>query len=344
MKPFYFFMGLFGLVFVAAFPAPGHSAGESDRQTWKLASLAPKHVGWAKHIREIIHPAVSRATGGNLTPRWYWGGIMGEDRDYIDKMKIGQLDGAAFTGQGVVMVLPEMSVLELPFMFNSYDEVDYVRKRMFPTFDALARKRGYIITAWADQDFDQIYSSKYPMARVEDFKKAKFLTWYGPVEHKVLARLDVRPIPMGVLEISPALRQNMADTIIAPAVWILGSQLYTTIKYVNPVKIRYSPVALFINIEAWNRLPQTYQDKLLAIRDNELKEFTQKSRMDSKRALDAMVTKAGVKKISMEKEELDKFRRLVKPVWYEMAGKDFPRSLLDELLAHLDDYRSTRAD
>lgn len=251
MKPLYSLSALVTAILLVVFPvfvfsgtgagAPGKASPGTTSYTWKLASLAPKHVGWAKHIRQIIHPAVSRATEGRLKPQWYWGGIMGEDRDYIDKMKIGQLDGAAFTGQGVVLVLPEMSVLELPFMFKDYGEVDYVRKKMFPTFDALARKRGYIITAWADQDFDQIYSSRYPMARVGEFKKAKFLTWYGPVEQKVLARLGVRPIPMGVLEISPAMRQNMADTLIAPAAWMVGSQLYTTVKYVNPVKIRYSP-------------------------------------------------------------------------------------------------------
>jgi TRAP-type C4-dicarboxylate transport system substrate-binding protein len=319
-----------------------NSMAQDKQFTWKLASLAPKYVGWAKHIRQIIHPAVARATEGNLVPQWYWGGIMGEDSDYIDKMKIGQLDGAAFTGQGVVMVMPEMSVLELPFMFYNYDEVDYIRKKMFPRFDELARKRGYVITAWADQDFDQIYSSKYPMNRVEDFKKAKFLTWYGPVEQNVLEKLGARPMSMGVLEISPSIRQNMADTLIAPAVWILGSQLYTTIKYVNPLKIRYSPVALFVNIESWNKLPKDYQDKLLAIRDKELKEFTLKSRNDSEKSLDAMIKKAGIKESRMAADELKKIQDLVKPVWYEMAGKDFPKTLLDELIAHLDDYRSGR--
>ncbi len=294
-------------------------------------------------MREIIHPAVDRATNGNVTPRWYWGGIMGEDSDYIDKMKIGQLDGAAFSGQGVVMIMPEMSVLELPFMFTDYNEVDYIRKKMFPRFDELARKRGYVITAWADQDFDQIYSRKYPMTHLEEFKKAKFLTWYGPAEQNVLEKLGVRPIPMGVLEISPSIRQNMADTLIAPAVWILGSQLHPVIRYVNPVKIRYSPVALFINLESWNKLPPDYQDKLLSIRDNELKEFTIKSRSDSVKSLNAMITKGGVKKSIMPADELKKMQDLVKPIWYEMAGKDYPKTLLDELLAHLDDYRSGRA-
>ena len=308
--------------------------------TWKLASLAPKYVGWAKHIRELIHPAVARASEGKLIPKWYWGGIMGEDRDYIDKMKIGQLDGAAFNGQGVVLAMPEMAVLELPFMFNNYAEVDYVRKKMFIKFDALARKRGYIIVAWADQDFDQIYSTKYPLTTVEEFKKTKFLSWYGPAEEKVLKRLGTSPIPIGVLEISPSIRQNVADTLIAPAVWIVGSQLYTTIKYVNPVKIRYSPVALFVRLEVWNKLPDQYQRDLLAIRNHEVIEFTELARNDSGRSLEAMIKRGGVKESVMPPAEIEKMKALLKPVWYEMAGKDFSRELLDELLGHLETFRA----
>ncbi len=307
---------------------------------WKLASLAPKYVGWAKHIRELIHPAVAKATDGKLIPKWYWGGIMGEDRDYIDKMKIGQLDGAAFNGQGVVLAMPEMAVLELPFMFNNYAEVDYVRKKMFYQFDALARKRGYIIVAWADQDFDQIYSTRYPLTTVEEFKNTRFLSWYGPAEEKVLNRLGTSPIPIGVLEISPAIRQNVADTLIAPAVWIVGSQLYTTLKYVNPVKIRYSPVALFVKLEVWNRLPEQYQQNLLAIRNKEVIKFTELARNDSGRSLEAMIKKGGVKESVMSPVEIAKMKKLLKPVWYEMAGKDFSKELLDELLGHLHDFRT----
>ncbi len=341
---------LFCLIVVSAVPVfsetkaaqPAAALADIKPFTWKLASLAPKYVGWAKHIRELIHPAVATATNGNLKPKWYWGGIMGEDRDYIDKMKIGQLDGAAFNGQGVVLAMPEMAVLELPFMFNNYEEVDYIRKKMFLKFDALARKRGYIIVAWADQDFDQIYSTRYRMATVEEFKKTKFLSWYGPAEEKVLNRLGTSPIPIGVLEISPSIRQNVADTLIAPAVWIVGSQLYTTIKYVNTVKIRYSPVALFVRLDVWNTLPGQYQKDLLAIRNNEVIEFTKLARNDSGRALQAMLKSGGVQETIMPPAEIEKMKALLKPVWYDMAGNDFSKELLDELLGHLNDFRAKR--
>jgi len=307
---------------------------------FKLASLAPKSIGWAKHIREIIHPALKKATQGNVELNWFWGGVMGNDKDYIQKMKIGQLHGAAFSGQGVVLVCPEMAVLELPFLFNNYDEVDYIRNKMISTFDRYVEKRGYKLIVWADQDFDQIYSVKYQMNNLDDFKKARFLTWYGPMEHTLLTALGSSPVPVNVTEVSPSILQGVGDALIAPAIWVIGSQLYSKFKYVNPVQIRYSPTAVFVTMEAWNSIPKSYQNNIMAMRNKEAVTFLRETRADSKKSFDAMV-KYGLKVTEMNPEERNRLRQESMKIWKDLAGKDFPKELLDELLLHLKNYRSS---
>jgi len=306
---------------------------------FKLASLAPKSIGWAKHIREIIHPALKKATNGEVELNWFWGGLMGNDKDYIQKMKIGQLHGAAFSGQGVVLICPEMAVLELPFMFNNYDEVDYIRKKMISTFDRYVEKRGYKLIVWADQDFDQIYSVNYKMNQLEDFKKARFLTWYGPMEHKLLTTLGSSPVPVNVTEVSPSIIQGVGDALIAPAIWVIGSQLYGKFKYVNPVQIRYSPTAVFVTLKAWNSIPKNHQDNIMAMREKEAYEFREKTRLDSQKSFQAMVD-YGIQVSKMKPEELKILKQESKKIWDEMTGSYFPQTLLDELTAHLKQYRS----
>jgi TRAP-type C4-dicarboxylate transport system substrate-binding protein len=305
----------------------------------KIATLAPKSVGWAKNIVKIIHPAIDRVTDGNVKLKWYWGGVMGDDKDYIQKMKIGQIDGAALTGQGTVLACPEMAVLELPFMFRSFDEVDYVRERMMDRFDAAAEKHGYKIIVWADQDFDQIYSVKYEMNSFDDFRKAKIITWYGTLEQKVLAKLGSSPVPVGVPEVVSSMRQGIADSFIGPAIWLVGSQMYTMVKYVNPLKIRYSPATSFVSVEFWNSLPKEYRQALKGIRSNEVVEFAKACRSDTEKAFDAMV-KYGLNVSKMEPEVLKAMEDKTREVWYEMVGKEYDKSLLDELLANLKEFRA----
>lgn len=320
----------------------GAMADETEYR-FKLASLAPKSVGWARHLRSIITPAVKKATDGKVKLKWYWGGVMGNDRDYLEKMRIGQLHGAAFTGRGVVLACPEMAVLGLPFLFNDYGEVDYIREKMRPVFDRLAEKRGYKLVVWSDQDFDQIYSVKFPMDRLADFGKARFLTWNGPMEQKLLKILGASPIPVNVTELTPSVRQGIGDTLMAPALWMVGSQLYTTVKHVNPVKIRYSPAAVFVTLDAWRTIPEAYRAGILSIRGREAVTFRKKTRTDNRRSLAAMID-YGVKPSAMEPGELARLRQESRALWARAAGEDFPEELLTELSSHLADYRQKRKE
>jgi TRAP-type C4-dicarboxylate transport system substrate-binding protein len=333
-----FILSVFAL---STFVSNSYAQDKKGKQyKFKLASLAPKAMGWARHVREIAHPYLKEGTNDGLKIKWYWGGVMGNDKDYIQKMKIGQLHGGAFTGQGSVLVVPEMGVVELPFLFNNYDEVDYIKEKISPSFDSYAEKRGYKIIVWADQDFDQIYSANFKMETLEDFPKTRFLTWYGPLEQMVLKKLGASPIPVNVTEITPSIRQGVADTLIAPAIWVLGAQLYTTMKYVNPVKIRYSPVTVIVTTKAFNSIPEDYQKVVMGLRGDTSRTICGKIREDNKKSYDAMINKAGLKEATMSPEVLDQMREKCKEVWYEAAGKEFPKELLDEVLAHLKDFRA----
>ncbi|MFH2098310.1 MAG: TRAP transporter substrate-binding protein DctP, partial [Pseudomonadota bacterium] len=111
------------LVFFLSGPAWGE-----PKYLWKMATLAPDSVGWARQIKKIVDPWMDEVTNHELATKVYWGGIMGDDEDYVRKMHIGQLDGAGLSGQGVTLAVPEMAVLELPFLFEGWNEVDYVKK------------------------------------------------------------------------------------------------------------------------------------------------------------------------------------------------------------------------
>jgi len=304
----------------------------------KVATLAPKSLGWAQNIRKIMNPAIKKATDGNVKLKWYWGGIMGDDIDYIKKMKEGQIDGAAFSGQGTVIACPEMAVLELPFLFRNYAEVDYIRDRMRGTFDKISEQHGYKLIIWSDQDFDQIYSTKYEMNQLSDFKKAKLISWYGELEQVVLKSLGANPIPVGVPEVVLSMRQGIADTVIAPAIAVVGFQMYTLVRYVNSMNIRYSPACCFVRLDFWNKIPKPYRDKLDGIRNNEAVVFRETCRKDSQKAYDAMI-KYGINESNVNADQISIIQKKCEKVWDALAGKLYSKSLLKEVKDRLAEYR-----
>jgi len=304
----------------------------------KMASLAPKNVGWARNIRNIMHPALDRVTNGEMRLKWYWNGVMGDDKDYIKKINAGELDGAALTSFGLLLACPEMAVLELPFLFNNYAEVDYIREKMWDTFDAIAEKNGLKLIILADQDFDQIYSVKYPMNKWKHFQQAKIIQWNGIVEQKAFDLLGINYFSMDVSSIFSAIREKLADTYIGPALWVVGSQLYPDFKYVNPIKIRYSPAGTFLSLKVWKSLPQNYRNALIKVRKNEAKEFLKQCRVDSKKAYQAM-KKYGMQASKTDPATIKILKDKSLPLRNQFLGKLYSQAILNELLKHLSDFR-----
>ncbi len=266
---------------------------------------------------------------------------MGDEKSVINKMGVGQLQGAGFSGQGTVLLCPEFAVMELPFLFNNWAEVDYIKDKMTETMDVYMAKKGVKLLLWNDQDFDQIYSVKYKFDSLDQFPKAKFFTWYGTVEEAVFRRLGTSPIVVDVPEAPTAVRQGIADSAIGPSLFMIGAQMYSVIRYVNPVKIRYSPSPIVVTLAAWKSLPKVFADAFAKDRYRLVKEYCARTRVDGDKGIAAML-KYGVQMVKMKPEVEAEMRKRTRPVWDELAGKLYPRQLLDEVMRNLADYRAGR--
>jgi len=312
--------------------------GERDKYIIRIATLAPKAVGWSKHIREIIIPAIRRETNNEVRLKFYWNGQMGEEEDYLKLIKSDQLDGAAFSAHGTVLACPEMTVLELPFLFQNYDEVDYIRKKMLDKFDLIAKKNGFKLIFWTDQDFDQIYSTKYPLTRLEDFQKSTFVSCFGSLEKSVLESFGVNPIVRTIKQGATDLRDDKMNAFIGPALWVVGSQIYPKVKYINPMKIRYSPSTSLVALKVWNRIPVEYRKKIQIVRNNAMVQFCKKNRQDSLRAYEAMV-KYGAEISTLRTDDFKMIQDRCRSLWYRLAGKLYDAQTLESILSHLQEYR-----
>ncbi|MDI6797225.1 MAG: TRAP transporter substrate-binding protein DctP [Desulfatibacillaceae bacterium] len=314
-------------------------AGASEKFFWKTATLAPDGIGWSKHMKEIIFPEMEKSTKGNLQIKVYWGGVMGDEEDYITKIRIGQLQGAGLSAQGTFVACPPMTALGLPFLFNDYNEVDYVKAYMQESFDLRMSDRGFFMVGWIDQDFDQIYSSKYPMATLDDFKKTRFIVWYGPMEAALFKAFGASAYPVNVPELATAVRQGVADGAIGPAVWVVGAQLYSKLAFVNPMRIRYSPASIILTMDAWTSLPDEYRQDFYQQRLELGWRYTNLVRQDNEKFLNAML-QYGVKKTEMKQQDYEAIKAKAMEVWPVVTGDLFPKAVLDEITGHLEDFRA----
>ncbi|MDY6935818.1 MAG: TRAP transporter substrate-binding protein DctP [Spirochaetota bacterium] len=269
---------------------------------------------------------------------WYLGGTMDDEEDYVAKMRIGQLQASMISGTGNESICPGISVMELPFIFDGLDEARYIRDRMRPTIYKITEKNGFKLLFWMSAD-EHFYSAKYPLRTPEDFRKSKILTWHGPLEVEVLKALGASPIPVNVPEVVPSMRSGVVDGAISPSAWWLAAQLYTITKYLNPLPIRYDQYLFMVVMEKWNKLPIEYRKrieklswKLEKTLDVEANKVLEESKMG--------MIKYGCTEVKMTPDEIKVFKKRTRPIWNKMAGKLYPKKLLDEVIKYRNEYRA----
>src|SRR5690606_10010259 len=99
--------------------------------TLRLATVAPDGSFWMREMRAGAEEIRTR-TDGRVRIQYFPGGVMGNEQAVLRRIRIGQLQGGAFTGGALAPVYRDASLYTLPFLFRSHDEVDFIRAR----FDA----------------------------------------------------------------------------------------------------------------------------------------------------------------------------------------------------------------
>lgn len=104
-------------------------AASAGAETLKIATLSPDGSLWMKLLREGAEQAAAQ-TAGRVAFKFYPGGVMGDDKAVLRKIRVGQLHGAVVTSSALVQTYADIALYSMPMAFRSAEEVDHVRQRM----------------------------------------------------------------------------------------------------------------------------------------------------------------------------------------------------------------------
>jgi TRAP-type C4-dicarboxylate transport system substrate-binding protein len=202
--------------------------------TWeiRMATIAPK-ASKAMRILRAWDISVQEKTQNRVKFRYYPGGIAGDERDVLRKMKLNQLDSTTLTSVGLGQVVRSASVLQVPGMFKSYKELGAVRSAMDAEWKKAFDEAGFQLLGWFDIGFGRIFSAQ-SIARPSDLKKARPWVWRDdPVFPELMKLVGANGVALSLPEVFPALQTRMVDTVIGSPTAVLGLQWFTHVKYMT---------------------------------------------------------------------------------------------------------------
>lgn len=214
-----------GCVVGVSVPLADSTAKAGNETVIRLAHLGPRGSSWDKIFRAWSN-SLKKKTNGTVKFRFYQGGVAGSERDVIRKMKAGQMDAAGLTSIGLGSIVRPVTILQMPGVFSDYKQLNAVREKMAPDFEALFQKAGFSLLGWGDAGFGRIFS-KQPILSPKDYRKVRpWVPREDPTMPEMMKMVGANGVPLGIPEVLPALQTGMVDTVIASAVAAVALQWF----------------------------------------------------------------------------------------------------------------------
>ncbi|NOQ89756.1 MAG: hypothetical protein GQ549_02295 [Gammaproteobacteria bacterium] len=239
------------------------SSGIARTHVLKFATLMPTGTAWTKILDEWVKE-VEEKSNGRIKFKMYSGGVMGDEPDVLRKIRKGQLHGGLFTGYGIGRIYSPARVLEMPFLFKSVDESDYVRERIMPELEIGFRESGFELLGWPEVGFIHFFSTR-PITSIDDIRKLRIWLWQGdPLGEAFFKAADINPIPLSIMDVYTQLsaRHGSIDTVYTSTFGAIALQWYSKLKYATHIPLTNAIGGIVVSNRFFNKLPSDLQQLL----------------------------------------------------------------------------------
>jgi TRAP-type C4-dicarboxylate transport system substrate-binding protein len=305
----------------------------------KMGTLAPEGSPWHRAL-QLMGERWCKTSSGQVKLVIFPGGVLGDEPEMVNKMRIGQIHAAGLSGAGLSGIERGVMALQVPMMFDSYEELDYVRERVTPRLERLIESRGYVVLNWGDVGWVHFFTTR-PANRLGDIRKMKLFTWAGGDngEFELWKANGFQAVPLAATDILRGLQTGLIDAVPTTPLYALLDQSFGIAR--NMIDVKWAPLigATVITRHLWDSLPATQRTEMM------------------KAAREAGVTlRGGIRKmgdeaiVTMQKRRLQvihvdaaavaEWRREAEGVYPKLRGGQVPAELFDEVRKLRDEYRA----
>ena len=292
------------------------------------------------NVMKEYDQAIRKESGGRLGFKIYGGMVQGDEKDVLRKIKLGQLHSAGITGVGMTNIASKVRILDSPFLFRNYDEVDLIYKTFGDEFNKAIEDGGFVNLGWAEVGFVYVFTNTQ-VKSPDDLKKVKMWMWEGdPIAEAAFTAMNIKPIPLTINDVLTSLQTGLIDGVYSPPLASIALQWFSRVKYMLKTSLANSMGAVIISKKKYDDLPSDLQEILKRNGNKYMEKLTTLSRRDNEKSIETL-KKNGVTIVEPPSDKVNaSYEEIGKKARRFLAGKLFPEDLLNRVEKTLDDYRA----
>jgi TRAP-type C4-dicarboxylate transport system substrate-binding protein len=306
----------------------------------KLATLAPEGTVF---YEALLHLAQQweQLSDGTVKLRIYPGGVSGNEYDMVRKLRIGQIQAAVLSSIGTMLIDPSYTVLQVPGMIPSYEQLDYCRKKLEPVFEKRFSAKGYKILNYGDAGHIYFFVDE----NVSDIKKLqqkKICTFTGDRASKTIwTQAGFKTVDISMNELLTSLQTGLADGFISSPILALSYQLFGKAGYMIDVSYGIAVACTIVRKDIWESIDAGLRLKLEQAADRVAEKFQGRIRALDQESIRIM-TEHGLQVIRVSPDSKSAWLRPLKDMYPKIRGSVIPEAVFDRTLELKRQYRTAK--
>jgi TRAP-type C4-dicarboxylate transport system substrate-binding protein len=313
----------------------------AQEYTIKFATIAPEGTTWMNVMKEY-DAAIRKESGGRLGFKIYAGGVQGDEKTVLRKIRVGQLQSGGFTGVGMGEIAPKVRILDSPFLARTEEEIDLLYRDFGKDFEKAFEDGGYVLLGWAEVGFVHVFTST-PIKKSEDLKGIKMWTWEGdPIAETAFRTLGINPIPLSVIDVMTSLQTGLIDAFYTSPYAAIALQWFARVKYMVEVPLADAAGAVLVSKKFYDQLPKDLQEILIRNGRLYISKLTKLSRKENADAIREL-KKRGIVTLPATERDLQEYVEVGSRSRRALVGKMYTEEFLNRVEKAIADFRRSKS-
>jgi len=275
----------------------------------KFGTIAPAGTPWADSLEEIKN-RVGKNSNNQIKIKTYLGGQLGGELEIMQKIRRGNIEGGGLTCGAMASIIPELDLLEVPFLFDSSEEADFILDNyLLEPFKKLFEAKGFVMLTWAENGWRSIGHKSKLIKSPTDLKAVKIRSQESKVHLAFWKKLNASAVAIATPEVLPALQTGVVEAFDNTPLFTLAAEWQTAIKFYTVTNHIYQPAAVIYSKKFWNKLDDN-QKKILMGPGNGLAVEIRSNVRKLGDSLIEVLKESGITTYNLTQAEKENFRKV----------------------------------
>jgi len=228
--------------------------------------------GWNIHVEdypvsiamESFMAEVGASTDGAVTGKIYHNGVLGNQPDAIEQIRLGIIDFGTFSLGPMGQSVPETNVVSLPFIFKSVPQ-------MYRLMDGAAgaaigegmKDKGLVPLGWYAAGARSFYNSVRPINTPADVTGLKVRVMSNDLFVSMVESMDGNATPMAFGEVYQSIKTGVVDGAENNPPSYESTNHFEVAQYYSLTEHLIIPECLCMSLKSWEKLDADQQQILL---------------------------------------------------------------------------------